>query len=64
MASVFVGQDGKTYKPGDPGYEEARADNLEVQLRELTAAVVDLQHRVSKLDQGDIPWPGDTYEPR
>jgi len=54
---------GKIYKTGDPDYDKVRIDNLEAQVRELTTAVIDLQHRLSRVDKEDLQWPGDTYEP-
>jgi hypothetical protein len=54
---------GKTYGEGDPQYDKVRVDNLEEQVRELTTAVVDLQHRLSRVDSEALQWPADTYGP-
>jgi hypothetical protein len=56
-------KDGKTYGEGDPDYLKVKVSNLEDTVRELSTAVVDLQHRVSRLDGEQLQWPGDTYEP-
>lgn len=38
--------------------------NLENTVSELLTAVIDLQNRVSTLDQRPLKWPADTYERR
>jgi len=53
----------KSYGPDDPDYDKVRISNLEDTVRELQKAIVDLQHRTSRLDHEDLQWPGDTYEP-
>lgn len=63
MPHAITDSQGKIYKEGDPDYDKVRINNLEEQVRELTTAVVDLQHRLSRVDKEDLQWPGDTYEP-
>ena len=55
---------GRTYGDDDPKYDKVRIDELQGQVSDLQAAIVDLQHRVSRLDGEALQWPGDTYEPR
>jgi len=59
-----MGVDGKTHKPSDPDYWQAKTRDLEDTVRGLTQAVVNLQRRVSQLDGEELDWPADTYEDR
>ena len=61
---TFMGSDGRTHKPRDPDYWQAKTRELEGTVRELTTAIVDIQHRLSRLDREELQWPGDTYEPK
>lgn len=54
---------GRIVMEGAPHYDKVRIDNLEQTVRELIAAVGELQHRLGKVDGGELAWPGDTYEP-
>ena len=63
MAPKIIGQDLRTYGPGDPGYDNARIENLESRAGELMTAVIDLQNRMSRQDREPLHWPADTYEP-
>ena len=60
---AIIDSEGRVVKEGDPNYDKVRIDNLQEQVRELTTAVVDLQNRLSRLDNEPLQWPGDTYEP-
>ena len=64
MAPQIIGRDLKTYGPGDPGYDNARIENLESQVGELMTAVIDLQNRLSRQDGEPLRWPADTYAPQ
>ena len=63
MALQIIGRDLKTYGPGDPGYDNARIENLESQVGELMTAVIDLQNRMSRQDGEPLRWPADSYGP-
>ena len=63
MAPKIIGQDLRTHGPGDPGYDNARIENLEARAGELMTAVIDLQNRMSRQDGEPLHWPADTYEP-
>jgi hypothetical protein len=54
---------GRVYQEGHSDYDKVRIDNLEGRVRDLTSAVVELQHRLSRLDGEDLVWPGGDYEP-
>lgn len=54
---------GRLVREGDPSFDKVRLDNLEQDFRELHRAIVDIQHRLTKLDGEPLQWPGDTYEP-
>lgn len=54
---------GRILKEDDPDFDKIRLDNLEREFREIHRAVVDIQHRLTRLDGEDLQWPGDTYEP-
>lgn len=56
-------QAGRLQAEGTPGYDNARIENLEATVRDLMAAVVDLQHRLARVDNEELQWPGDTYPP-
>ena len=60
---TFMGSDGRTHKPSDPDYWQAKTRELEGTVRELTKAIVDIQHRLSRLDGEELEWPGNTYKP-
>lgn len=60
---AIMDKDGKLVSEGDPRFDRVRLDNLEDTMRELQRAIVDIQHRLSRLDGEDLQWPGDTYEP-
>jgi hypothetical protein len=55
---------GKVHSENHPDYLNVEVSNLKGTVSELLTAMVDLQHRVSRLDGEDLQWPGDTYEPR
>jgi len=63
MARHITDDSGRIVPEGDPEYNEVRIGNLEQRVRELIAAVGELQHRLGKVDGGELAWPGDTYEP-
>lgn len=63
MPPIITDSKGRIYKEGDPDYEKVRLSNLESHVRELQVAIIDLQHRLSRVDEEDVQWPGDTYEP-
>ena len=63
MPRAISDRSGRTVREGDPDFDKVRIDNLEEQVRELLTAVVDLQHRLSRVDGEDLQWPGDTYGP-
>jgi hypothetical protein len=54
---------GRTVMETDPDFDRVRADNLDRLVADLLAVIVELQHRVSKLDGENLQWPGDTYPP-
>lgn len=54
---------GKTVQESDPSFDKVRQNNLEDTVREIQRAVVDIQHRLTRLDGEDLQWPGDSYEP-
>jgi len=56
-------RDGRIVRESDPDFDRVRLDNLEDELREIHKAVVDIQHRLTRLDGEPLQWPGDTYEP-
>lgn len=60
---TFMGADGRTHKPTDPDYWQARTRDLEETVSELRKAVIDLQNRVANLDHGELHWPANSYEP-
>jgi hypothetical protein len=60
---TFRGSDGRTHKPSDSDYWQARTRELQQTVSELEKAIIDLQNRVANLDQGELHWPADTYEP-
>ncbi len=61
MTKRIQDQAGRTHAEGEPGYDNARIENLEATVRDLMAAVVDLQHRLARVDNEEPQWPGDTY---
>ena len=61
--SVSHNKTGRVYAPDHPDYDKIRIDNLESAYSDLLKAVVDLQNRVSRLDDEELRWPADTYEP-
>ena len=63
LKPMFMHRSGKTYAPSDPDYVYARLDDIADTARQLMAAVVDIQHRLSELDGKPHRWPGDVYEP-
>lgn len=55
---------GQIIAPGHPDYDKVGVENLEAEVRALTVAIVDLQHRVARLDREDVdchPW--NSYPP-
>lgn len=58
-----MSKDGRSVREGDPDFDKVRLDNLEDDFRELHRAIVDIRHRLTKLDGEPLQWPGDTYEP-
>ena len=54
---------GRIVREGNSDFDKVRLDNLESQVRDLHTAIVDIQHRLTKLDGEALQWPGDTYEP-
>jgi hypothetical protein len=48
---------GKTVGEADPDYLKVQVSNLEQTVRELTAAVGELQHRLSAMDGRELEWP-------
>ena len=63
MSSTTDSQ-GRSYGEDDPQYDRVHIDNLQSQVSDLQTAIVDLQHRVSRLDGEALQWPGDAHEPR
>jgi hypothetical protein len=60
---AITAKDGRILKEDDSNFDKVRLDNLESQVRDLHAAIVDIQHRLTRLDGEALHWPGDTYEP-
>lgn len=60
---AITAKDGRIVNEGDPDFEKVRLDNLESHVRDLHTAIVDIQHRLTRLDGEALQWPGDTYEP-
>jgi len=60
---AITDKNGKVVSEGDPRYDSVRLDNLQEEVRELHRAIVDIQHRLSRLDGEALQWPGDSYEP-
>ena len=60
---IIDSKTGRTVGEEDPDFDRVRIDNLEETVSELSKALVNAQHRLSRLDKEDVPWPGDTYEP-
>jgi hypothetical protein len=60
---AITDKSGRIFKEGDPDYDKVRIDNLQSEVRELHTAIVDIQHRLSRVDGEKLQWPGDTYEP-
>ncbi len=58
-----MGADGRTHKPSDPDYWQARTRELENTVSELRKAITDLQYRIVEFDHGELHWPGNSYEP-
>jgi hypothetical protein len=56
-------KNGRLVRQGDPRFDTVRLDNLEEDVREIHRAIVDIQHRLTKIDGEPLQWPGDTYEP-
>jgi hypothetical protein len=63
MSKAITDKNGSIINEGDPRYDSVRVDNLQEEVRELHRAIVDIQHRLSRLDGESLQWPGDTYEP-
>jgi hypothetical protein len=55
--------EGNIYDEGHPDYLKVKVANLEGTVSELLTAVVDLQNRVTRLDDEPLQWPADAYEP-
>ena len=60
---AITAKNGRVVNEGDPDFEKVRLDYLESQVRDLHTAIVDIQHRLTRLDGETLQWPGDTYEP-
>lgn len=60
---AITAKDGRIVHEGDPDFAKVRLDNLESQIRDLQTAIIDIQHRLTRLDGEELQWPGDTYEP-
>lgn len=60
---AITDKNGRLISEGDPNFDKVRLDNLEDTVRELHRAIVDIQHRLTRLDGEPLQWPGDTYEP-
>jgi hypothetical protein len=58
----IIDKQGRTHDEGDPAFEQVRIDNLEEQVQELIAAVVELERRVSGADFGTIESPPEAKE--
>lgn len=60
---AITAKNGRIVREGDSDFDKVRLDNLESQVRDLLTAIVDIQHRLTRLDGEALQWPGDTYEP-
>jgi hypothetical protein len=60
---TFMGDDGRLHNPTDSDYGRQRINHLERRLSDVTAALVNVQNRLTRLDGEDLPWPADRYEP-
>jgi hypothetical protein len=60
---AITDEGGRIVREGDPKFDKVRLDNLERDFREIHRAIVDIQHRLTRLDGEPLQWPGDTYEP-
>lgn len=60
---AITDKSGRIVHEGDPDFDKIRLDNLESDIRELHTAIVDIQHRLTRLDGEPLQWPGDHYEP-
>lgn len=59
----ILDSEGRKVSEGDPDFDAVRISNLEQLVRELMTAVVDLQYRLSRVDDEPLQWPGSEYEP-
>lgn len=60
---AITDKDGRIIREGDSDFDKVRIDNLEDRIRDLHTAIVDIQHRLTRLDGEALQWPGDNYEP-
>ncbi|MEA2495431.1 MAG: hypothetical protein QOJ29_3342 [Thermoleophilaceae bacterium] len=61
---ILDSKSGKVVMEGEPGFLEAKVRNLENVIRDLTAALVDVQHRLAEVDgRGVDYYPGIAYGP-
>jgi len=60
---AITAKEGRIVKEGDPDFDKVRLDHLVSQIQDLKTAIVDIQHRLTRLDGEELRWPGDTYEP-
>lgn len=55
---------GRTVLDTDPGYDRVRITVLQAEVDDLRQAVIDLQNRMSRVDEEPPQWPSDTYPAR